>query len=137
MTGSDFDIAIVGGGGAGLMAAYSAARLGRSVVLLEKQPDLGGTTAMSVGTICTSSTPHQQRAGIADSPDAHFEDMGRFPGSLPDRDNLALRRLLVDNVPDVFRLLGELGVEPGPLSGRVRGAADDPPETVLGHVVAR
>ncbi len=108
---SEFDIAIVGGGGAGLMAAYSAARLGRSVIVLEKQPHLGGTTAMSVGTICTSSTPHQKRAGIADSPDAHFEDMGRFPGSLPDRDNLALRRLLVDNVPDVFRLLGELGVE--------------------------
>jgi succinate dehydrogenase/fumarate reductase flavoprotein subunit len=111
MTASDFDIVVVGGGGAGLMAAYSAASLGRSVIVLEKQPDLGGTTAMSVGTICTSSTSHQQRAGIIDSPDAHFEDMGKFPGALPHRDNLALRRLLVDHVPDVFRLLLELGVE--------------------------
>jgi succinate dehydrogenase/fumarate reductase flavoprotein subunit len=111
MAESDFDVVIVGGGGAGLMAAYSAAALGRSVIVLEKQPDLGGTTAISVGTICTSSTPHQQRAGISDSPDAHFKDMGKFPGSLPDRDNLALRRLLVDHVPDVFRLLLELGVE--------------------------
>jgi hypothetical protein len=111
MTASDFDIAVVGGGGAGLMAAYSAASLGRRVIVLEKAPELGGTTAMSVGTICTSSTPHQQRAGINDTPDAHFEDMGKFPGSLPDRDNLALRRLLVDRVPEVFRLLLELGVE--------------------------
>jgi succinate dehydrogenase/fumarate reductase flavoprotein subunit len=111
MTASDFDIVVVGGGGAGLMAAYSAASLGRSVIVLEKQPDLGGTTALSVGTICTSSTPHQQRAGIIDSPDAHFEDMGKFPGALPHRDNPALRRLLVDHVPEVFRLLLELGVE--------------------------
>ena len=109
--GSDFDIVVVGGGGASLMAAYSAAAAGRSVIVLEKQPDLGGTTAMSVGTICTSSTPHQQRAGIIDSPDEHFEDMGKFPGALPHRDNLALRRLLVDHVPEVFRLLLELGVE--------------------------
>jgi succinate dehydrogenase/fumarate reductase flavoprotein subunit len=111
MTSSDFDIVVVGGGGAGLMAAYSAASLGRSVIVLEKQADLGGTTAISVGTICTSSTPHQQRAGISDSPDEHFEDMGKFAGALPHRDNLALRRLLVDHVPDVFRLLLELGVE--------------------------
>src|ERR1700688_730326 len=111
MTASDFDIVVVGGGGAGLIAAYSAASLGRSVIVLEKQPDLGGTTAISVGTICTSSTPHQQRAGISDSPDEHFEDMGKFAGALAHRDNLALRRLLVDHVPDVFRLLLELGVE--------------------------
>jgi succinate dehydrogenase/fumarate reductase flavoprotein subunit len=107
----DFDVAVVGGGGAGLIAAYSAARFGRRVILLEKQPQLGGTTAMSVGTICTSLTPHQLGAGIADSPDAHFEDMGKFPGALPDRDNLVLRRLLVDEVPETFRLLLELGVE--------------------------
>src|SRR5712691_5554121 len=111
MTASDFDIVVVGGGGAGLMAAYSAASLGRSVIVLEKQPDLGGTTALSVGTICTSSTPHQKRAGIEDSPDQHFEDMAKFPGALPDRDNLALRRLLVDHVPEVFRLLLDLDVE--------------------------
>src|SRR5437764_10370350 len=98
----EFDVAVVGAGGAGLMAAYSAAQSGRRVIVLEKQPEVGGTTALSVGTICTSSTPHQKRGGIADCPDAHFEDMGKFPGSLPERDHLALRRLLVDNVPGVF-----------------------------------
>jgi succinate dehydrogenase/fumarate reductase flavoprotein subunit len=107
----EFDVAVVGGGGAGLMAAHAAASLGRRVVVLEKRPELGGTTAMSVGTICTSSTPHQRRAGIADSPDAHFEDMGKFPAVSADRDNLALRRALVDNVPAAFRVLVELGVE--------------------------
>src|SRR5205823_9840062 len=34
-------------------------------------------------------------------------------------------------------LLGERGGQAGPLRGRVRGAADDPPRAVLGHVVAR
>src|SRR5262245_52134317 len=100
---SDFDIAVVGGGGAALMAAVAAARLGRQVVLLEKAPVLGGTTGLSVGTICATSTLLQRRAGIVDDPDSHFEDMAKFHGSeLSDRDNLELRRLLVEEVPETI-----------------------------------
>jgi fumarate reductase flavoprotein subunit len=105
-----FDVIVVGGGGAGLMAAYAAARLGRSVAVLEKCPRVGGTTALSVGTVCSTSTRLQKRAGIEDSPDEHFEDMGKFPGAQPDRDNLELRRILVDNVPETIALLEDLGV---------------------------
>ena len=108
---SDFDVVVVGGGGAALMAAYSAARHGRKVVLLEKATALGGTTALSVGTICSSSTRLQQRAGIDDCPDSHFEDMAKFAGSLANRDNLELRRILVDNVPETIAILDDLGVE--------------------------
>ena len=114
---SDFDIAVVGGGGAALMAAVAAARLGRQVVLLEKAPVLGGTTGLSVGTICATSTLLQRRAGIVDDPDSHFEDMAKFHGSaLSDRDNLELRRLLVEEVPETISVLCDLGVEfMGPL----------------------
>ena len=93
------------------MAAYSAARLGRNVIVLEKQPQVGGTTAMSVGTICTTLTPHQKAAGISDSPEEHFEDLGKCAGPLESRDNLALRRLLVENSPETFQVLLDLGIE--------------------------
>jgi fumarate reductase flavoprotein subunit len=106
-----FDIVVVGGGGAGLMATLAAARLGRRVLLLEKNPALGGTTGLSVGSICTTSTPHQRAMGIHDTPDAHFEDMEKFAGPLVARDNPVLRRLLVDEVPETFRELCAAGIE--------------------------
>lgn len=106
-----FDIVVVGGGGAGLMATLAAARLGRRVLLLEKNQRLGGTTGLSVGTICTTATTEQQALGILDTPDAHFEDMEKFAGDLAGRDNLVLRRLLVDEVPETYRQLKEAGIE--------------------------
>jgi succinate dehydrogenase/fumarate reductase flavoprotein subunit len=113
---TEFDIIVVGGGGSALMAAYAAARHGRSVLLLEKAAQLGGTTRLSVGTICATSTRLQRDAGIDDCPDAHFADMDMFVGKLAARDNLALRRLLVDNVPETVEMLADLGVQfMGPL----------------------
>ena len=40
----DFDIVIVGGGGAGLSAACASSELGASVLVLEKRPFLGGSS---------------------------------------------------------------------------------------------
>jgi len=108
--GGEADVIVVGGGGAGLAAASSAARLGRRVVLLEKAPTLGGTTAWSVGSISATGTPHQRRAGIKDSPDEHFEDLGLFAGPLTNRDNLHLRRILVDNISETFEWLLSTGL---------------------------
>ncbi|MDP7488628.1 MAG: FAD-dependent oxidoreductase, partial [Alphaproteobacteria bacterium] len=54
-----FDVIVVGGGGSGLAAALSAREAGRSVVLLEKNPALGGTTGLSIGSITATATPHQ------------------------------------------------------------------------------
>lgn len=109
------DVVVIGGGGAGLAAALEAARHGARVVLLEKNPELGGTTARSVGSITATGTPFQAAQGVADSTQAHFEDMALFVrevGLDPDtRDNLELRRLLVENVPDTMRFLMDLGIE--------------------------
>jgi fumarate reductase flavoprotein subunit len=105
-----FDVIVVGAGGAGLMAALSAACYGRSVLLLEKGERLGGTTGLSVGTICASATPQQRALGIDDSPDEHFEDMPKLAGPLSPRDNPVLRRLLVDNVPETLQELMRLGI---------------------------
>lgn len=92
------------------MAAYSAAGERCSVIVLEKGEQLGGTTALSVGTVTAAGTALQRRAGIDDNADAHFEDLGKFVGPLAERDNLELRRLLVDNAKDSIELLVELGV---------------------------
>ena len=110
MTDRIVDVIVVGGGGTGLMSAYAAARHGRSVLVLEKGDQLGGTTKLSVGTICASSTSLQKKAGIDDDPDAHFRDMELFFNGLSNRDNRALRRILVDEVPETIAILEDLGI---------------------------
>lgn len=85
------DVVVIGGGGSGLAAAIGAASSGAQVILLEKNPQLGGTTAHSVGSISASRTSYQRRIGILDSPDEHYEDMELFSkkfASRPDNDVL-------------------------------------------------
>jgi succinate dehydrogenase/fumarate reductase flavoprotein subunit len=113
------DVVVVGGGGSGLAAAIEARSLGRQVILLERNEQLGGSTAKSIGSITATNTPHQLRKGIRDCPDDHFEDMARFSAASKRvresryqiNDNTALRRVFVDNVPETFRWLMGLGVE--------------------------
>ncbi|MFM9939823.1 MAG: FAD-dependent oxidoreductase [Hyphomicrobiaceae bacterium] len=104
------DVIVVGGGGSGLAAAAEAARLGRSVILLEKNAALGGSTAWSVGSISATGTPQQKARGIVDHPDAHFEDLEVLAGSMANRDNRALRRILVDNTTDMLAWLEGIGL---------------------------
>jgi len=109
-----YDVVVVGGGGSGLAAAIEAASLGRKVVLLEKNDFVGGSTIRSIGSISASNTPHQLKLGIKDSPQDHFEDLGKISVSKMkdgDVDNLELRRILVHNVGDTFRWLMSMGLE--------------------------
>jgi succinate dehydrogenase/fumarate reductase flavoprotein subunit len=105
------DVLVVGGGGAGLAAAIEARSMGASTILVEKNPELGGTTAWSIGSFTATGTPQQKKAGIVDSTDAHFADMPKFAGPDADRDNPELRRLFVDNANDTLRWLMSMGVE--------------------------
>ena len=107
---TEADVIVVGGGGSGLAAAWEAAQLGVRVIVLEKNPHTGGSTSWSVGSITATGTPHQRRAGIRDSPDEHFEDMSLNAGPLAPRDNLALRRMLVDHMAETLDWLQSLGV---------------------------
>jgi fumarate reductase flavoprotein subunit len=117
-----FDVVVVGGGGTGLAAAIEARAVGRSVVLLEKNAALGGSTAWSIGSVTASATPHQIRKGIEDGPEDHWRDMGLFNGSLDNRDNPELRRVLADAMPDTFRWLLSHGI-------RFYGPMPEPPHT--------
>ncbi|MDF1602219.1 FAD-dependent oxidoreductase [Nocardioides sp. YIM 152315] len=47
----DVDVVVIGSGGSGLMAALSAAADGATVLVLESEPKVGGTTAISGGAV--------------------------------------------------------------------------------------
>ena len=117
-----YDVVVVGGGGSGLAAALEAGAAGRNVVLLEKNAELGGSTAWSIGSVTASQTPHQSRKGIVDNPADHWRDMAGFNGELDARDNADLRRLLADEMPETFRWLLKHGV-------RFYGPMPEPPHT--------
>ncbi|NML42214.1 FAD-dependent oxidoreductase [Ramlibacter sp. G-1-2-2] len=120
MSGTAWDVIVVGGGGAGLAAAIEARAAGATVLLLEKNPRLGGSTSWSIGSITSTQTPHQRRKGIVDSPAEHWADMPGFNGELDPRDNPALRRVLCEGIPDTFQWLLESGV-------RFMGPMPEPP----------
>lgn len=107
----DYDVLVVGGGGSGLAAAIEAAAAGARVLVLEKNARPGGTTALSVGSITATGTPHQLRRGILDSPAEHARDMERINTRRGFPDNPQLRHLLTENVTDTFRWLLDLGVD--------------------------
>lgn len=69
----DFDVIVIGGGGAGLSAALEAHAAGASVIILEADKRLGGATALSGGVFYAAGTKVQQLAGITDSADAMFD----------------------------------------------------------------
>ena len=105
------DVIVVGGGGAGLSAAISAATCGARVVLLEKNAKLGGTTAMSVGSYSAAGTHHQYNAGVNDSVEQFVADMAAANGELEPLENTALRQVLAANAGPTFEWLRSLGLQ--------------------------
>ncbi|MDE2200760.1 MAG: FAD-dependent oxidoreductase [Rhodospirillales bacterium] len=64
------DVLVIGSGAGGLAAAITARKAGLSVVVLEKEPYFGGTTAFSGGILWIPGNPQAVARGIADSKDA-------------------------------------------------------------------
>ena len=65
-TGADPELIVVGAGMAGHCAALAGAQAGARVLLLEKMPQYGGSTAMCGGAFAFAGTDVQQAKGIED-----------------------------------------------------------------------
>jgi succinate dehydrogenase/fumarate reductase flavoprotein subunit len=66
----DCDVVVLGSGAAGLSAALKARETGLSVMVLEREPVFGGTTALSEGMIWVPLSEEAKSKGIADTRDA-------------------------------------------------------------------
>jgi 3-oxosteroid 1-dehydrogenase len=71
------DVVVVGCGAAGASAAATAAAAGASVVVLEKAPAEGGTTALSDGVMWLPNNPLLRQGGLVDDRDAALRYMAR------------------------------------------------------------
>jgi succinate dehydrogenase/fumarate reductase flavoprotein subunit len=78
-------VLVIGSGAAGLTAALTAAAHGLEVVVAEKEPLLGGTTALSEGMVWVPVSSHARRAGVADSLDAALDYLRAAAGNHFDR----------------------------------------------------
>ncbi|QDT95425.1 Fumarate reductase flavoprotein subunit precursor [Gimesia aquarii] len=107
----EFDVIIVGGGGSGLAAAVRALEMGASVLVLEKQAQLGGTTGMAIGSFTANGTRMQREANISDNADDHEVDAGQF--AIPEieaQNNPTLRRFFLGQTAETLEWLRGMGL---------------------------
>ena len=91
---TDYDVVVIGAGGAGLTAAITAAENGASVVVVEKMAAIGGNTALSGGEMAAPGNWLQKKEGIEDSADKFYEDVMKGGDY---KANPELVRVLADN----------------------------------------
>ncbi|MFC1526553.1 FAD-dependent oxidoreductase [Candidatus Latescibacterota bacterium] len=119
-----YDVIVMGGGGSGLAAAVSAAEGDASVLLLEKEPQLGGTTGIAVGSFTANCTGFQAHAGIDDDLEHHSEDAGKFAApEIEAHNNGELRHFFLSHAAETLEWLTSMGL-------RFHGPSPEPPNRV-------
>lgn len=101
------DVVVVGGGLAGYCAACEAAQSGAEVLLLEKQPEIGGSTVLSAGFIAFAGTDLQKAAGIDDSNERLVSDLRNAGGGVNDE---RLLRVYAQHQLAAYEWLKDAGV---------------------------
>ncbi|QEM80465.1 flavocytochrome c [Halomonas binhaiensis] len=104
----DFDVVIIGSGGAGLAAAIQAHDDGARVVIIEKMPTIGGNTIKASVGMNAAETRFQRQKGIEDSKELFYEETlrgGKF------KNNPALLREFVELAPEAIDWLENHDIE--------------------------
>lgn len=110
------DVVIVGAGAAGLCAALAARDAGASVVVLERDANPAGNTALTLGMLPGAGTRFQREKGISDTPELFLADiMAKAKGKTDERLARAVAQAsgpaiewLVDRHGLVFELLDDI-----------------------------
>ena len=103
MSAVQCDLLVIGSGAGGLSAAVTAAHLGLKVIVVEKDPQFGGTTAWSGGWMWLPRNPLAVEAGIVEPID---EPLAYLRHELGDRFDESRARAFLEAVPrmvDFFR----------------------------------
>jgi succinate dehydrogenase/fumarate reductase flavoprotein subunit len=67
---NECDLLVIGSGAGGLSTATTARKKGLNVIVIEKEPYFGGTTALSGGVLWVPGNHHAKKAGINDTAEA-------------------------------------------------------------------
>ncbi len=90
----EVDLLVAGSGAAGFSAALAASHAGLSVLMVEKEPQFGGSTAYSAGVIWIPGNRHGRALGI---PDSKQEALTYLQHEAGNRLNLELANAFLDN----------------------------------------
>ncbi|HCM12614.1 MAG TPA: flavocytochrome c, partial [Lachnospiraceae bacterium] len=102
----DYDVVVVGGGGAGMTAAIELKNAGLNVVILEKMPMLGGNSVKATGGMNAAETKVQKEQGITDSVEQFVQDTMTGGHNL---NNIDLVRTLAENSAGAIDWLESIG----------------------------
>lgn len=101
---SDWDVIVLGGGAAGLAAALFAALDGVRTLLVERSGYVGGTSALSAGTVWIPNTRHGDTGDNQDNPERALSFLDAAVGNRAPR---AMRQTFLEAGPEAVRRLEE------------------------------
>jgi FAD binding domain-containing protein len=108
----EVDVVVIGAGAGGLVAAIAAREKGASVLIVEKNFDIGGRAMMSYGGLYIGGGNRlQKQKGVEDSPDRAFADWSRPEKPMGRFSDRALVRTWADNNLELFDWLEKHGVK--------------------------
>ena len=108
----EVDVIVIGAGAGGLAAAIAAREKGASVLIVEKNFDIGGRAMMSFGGLYIGGGNRMQKAiGMDDSPDKVFADWSRPEKPMGRFSDRALVRTYADNNLELFDWLEKHGIK--------------------------